>query len=500
MPTSRCGHVRWLIKTGKAVVINNNPFTIRLKYEVSNCTQQLTLGIDPGRENIGLAVSNDQGDCLFQAVVKTNNKLIKKHMEERKAHRSSRRRHKRIKKQRRAIRSNTTIVNGVNDVLRTKKTCKSKAISYPGMEETITHKVIQGKEAKFNNRKRAEGWLTPSARNLVQIHCNLVKKVQEILPITNIAIERNSFDFQKMENQNIKTWEYSKGVLYGFKDYKEYILAHQGGMCLLCGKKAIAHYHHIVPRHKNGSDTVANIAGLCNDCHDLVHKDSSYESDLLSLKKGLAKQHTVSLLNSCMHVIIEELNNLLPVMVTDGYTTKTKRESLKLAKEHFNDAYCISLVNTKCVGVTYNNNYTIKHFKKKSNNNIHKLNRREYYFNNKLVAINRHKATEQKEDSLEEYMSKYAATHTQEKTNKHFTQLTIKPAKRTYTRHKKCIVSSFKTGDKVLYKKKNKIKGNIKQKVFVVESVKEEKLSFNQTKNHKTKYCTLLQSNSLEYI
>ena len=95
------------------------------------------------------------------------------------------------------------------------------------------------------------------------------------------------------------------------------------------------------------------------------------------------------------------------------------------------------------------------------------------------MAINRHKATEQKEDSLEEYMSKYAATHTQEKTNKHFTQLTIKPAKRTYTRHKKCIVSSFKTGDKVLYKKKNKIKGNIKQKVFVVESVKEEKLSFN---------------------
>ena len=75
MPTSRCGHVRWLIKTGKAVVINNNPFTIRLKYEVSNCTQQLTLGIDPGRENIGLSVSNDQGDCLFQAVVKTNNKL-----------------------------------------------------------------------------------------------------------------------------------------------------------------------------------------------------------------------------------------------------------------------------------------------------------------------------------------------------------------------------------------------------------------------------------------
>ena len=82
-------------------------------------------------------------------------------MEERKAHRSSRRRHKRIKKQRRAIRSNTTIVNGSNDVLRTKKTCKSKSISYPGMEESITHKVIQGKEAKFNNRKKSKRVVNP---------------------------------------------------------------------------------------------------------------------------------------------------------------------------------------------------------------------------------------------------------------------------------------------------------------------------------------------------
>ena len=51
-----------------------------------------------------------------------------------------------------------------------------------------------------------------------------------------------------------------------------------------------------------------------------------------------------------------------------------------------------------------------------------------------------------------------------------------------------------------LYKKKNKIKGNVKQKVFAVESVKQEILIYNKTKNFKVKYCTLLQSNSLEYI
>lgn len=33
MPTTRCGHVRKLLDDGKAVVINSNPFTIRLKYD-----------------------------------------------------------------------------------------------------------------------------------------------------------------------------------------------------------------------------------------------------------------------------------------------------------------------------------------------------------------------------------------------------------------------------------------------------------------------------------
>lgn len=97
-------------------------------------------------------------------------------------------------------------------------------------------------------------------------------------------------------------------------------------------------------------------------------------------------------------------------------------------------------------------------------------------------------------------MNEYSKTHTRKETDRHFHSLTMKPAKRTYTKHKNNIVSPFKAGDKVSYKKKNKVKGNKKQKVFVVESVKQEKLIYNKTKNFKIKYCKLLQSNSLEYI
>lgn len=504
MPTKKLGKVKRLLKLGMAVAVNNNPFTIKLKYDTTNYTQELTLGIDPGRENIGLAVSDKNNNCLFQCTAKTDNKQIKKRMEDRKAFRSSRKRYKRIKKQRKAIKNNTAIQNGEDNILRFKKQCKSKTISYPGMNESITHKVIQGKEAKFNNRTRPEGWITPSARNLIQIHSGLVKKIQKILPITNIIIECNTFDFQKLENQNIKVWQYSKGPLYGFKDYKEYINFEQSGKCILCNN-SIEHYHHIIHKSKGGSNTIKNFVGLCNSCHTKVHNDSDYEQELLKLKSGLKQQHKISLLNSCMHLIIEELNKLLPITITDGKITKNIRDNFSLNKTHCNDAYCISITkNPSVIGEFYNNFYNIKHFKKKSNNNIHKLNKREYYFNNKLIAINRHKAFNQKEDSLEEYMHKYAASHNQDECNKHFAALEIRPAKRTYTKHKNNIVSPIKAGDIIKYYKINK-DGSIINKIMCAKYIKvrnnsRDTIVGDNNKEYNLNYCTLIKSSSLSFI
>lgn len=65
MPTNRHSHIRKLLKQGKAVVINTKPFIIKLKYETSDITQNLYCGIDTGRENIGIGVSNEKGECLF---------------------------------------------------------------------------------------------------------------------------------------------------------------------------------------------------------------------------------------------------------------------------------------------------------------------------------------------------------------------------------------------------------------------------------------------------
>ena len=45
MPTTRCGHVRRLLKEQKAQVVTSKPFTIQLLYETDDVVQPLYLSI-----------------------------------------------------------------------------------------------------------------------------------------------------------------------------------------------------------------------------------------------------------------------------------------------------------------------------------------------------------------------------------------------------------------------------------------------------------------------
>jgi len=48
MPTTRCGHVRKLLRDGKAVVHSGKLFAIRLLYDTEGIRQALYGGTDPG--------------------------------------------------------------------------------------------------------------------------------------------------------------------------------------------------------------------------------------------------------------------------------------------------------------------------------------------------------------------------------------------------------------------------------------------------------------------
>lgn len=56
---------RLLLKQGRAKVKKREPFTIKLTYETTDYTQDLTLGVDTGSGTIGTAVSKDNGDIFI---------------------------------------------------------------------------------------------------------------------------------------------------------------------------------------------------------------------------------------------------------------------------------------------------------------------------------------------------------------------------------------------------------------------------------------------------
>lgn len=323
MPTTRCGHVRVLLKEKKARVVERNPFTIQLLYDTPNITQPLYLGIDPGRTNIGLAVVKETGEPVMSAQAETRNKEIPKLMMVRKTFRQAHRKHRREKRQRRAMAAGTTVATGeVKRLL-------------PGYKKPVTCKVIKNKEARFNNRIRPEKWLPPTANHLLQTHLNLVKKLQKYLPITDIVLELNHFDFMVMGNPHIKKWQYQRGPLFGKGSVEEAVFDLQGGHCIFC-KNPIECYHHVTPRSRNGSETLANRAGLCKPHHDLVHTDEAWTKKLAEEKAGLNKQyHTLSVLNQIIPYLIEELPKLVTghVYTVEGLDRPTSLAAL-LYKVH----------------------------------------------------------------------------------------------------------------------------------------------------------------------
>ena len=93
MPTSRHGKVKHLLKSGKAKVVKRCPFTIKLLYESTNHTQNLTLGVDTGSGTIGTAVSKDNGNIIYMSKVVVRNDIIDK-MTQRSKYRRNRRNRK----------------------------------------------------------------------------------------------------------------------------------------------------------------------------------------------------------------------------------------------------------------------------------------------------------------------------------------------------------------------------------------------------------------------
>lgn len=433
MPTTRRRHVQRLLDTGRARIASHVPFTIQLLYKNDPVLQPVVLAEDPGRTNIGLAALSLKGNLLFSAKVETRNREIAKLMDKRRQSRRASRNGERKARQRLAKKFGTMLKAGL----------LMRKLPQYAANKFITCHVIRNTQARFSNRKRLDGWLTPSARHLVQTHINLVHLMQKYLPVTDIGLEVNRFAFMQLEDPSISGVNFQNGPLKGFDDLHAAIRYLQDGKCLLC-KKEIEHFHHIVPRSQHGSNTIGNIAGLCTKCHEKVHKDEKAGKRLKDKKKGLDKKYgALSVLNQAVPFICKELEAEFGkehVYYCTGRETAVLRRSFGYHKTKENqlhevDAWCIGALSLDRIpekAPDFTKVHTIMQFRRQDRALIQAQTYRTYKLDGKTVAQNRKKRMDQKNDSLENWYLKQVQLHGQKEADRMRSCLKVKISQRRY--------------------------------------------------------------------
>ena len=289
---------RLLLKQGRAKVKKREPFTIKLTYETTNYTQDLTLGVDTGSGTIGAAVGNDKGEIVYMSEVVVRNDIT-----DRMTRRSKYRRNRRSRKTR-------------------------------------------YRKARWLNRKNSikSDRFSPTMISKFHSHVKELEYIKSILPITTMVLETGQFDTHLMKNPNlanpkVKHWGYQKGTNYGFENTKAMVLNRDDYTCQYCkGKRKDSklEVHHIVFRSQGGSDEEGNLITLCHTCHKALHS-GKIKLKLNGKTKGNLKYATQ------MNSIRKQLFRYYPDAIeTFGYITKANRLNLGADKEHYYDACTVA--------------------------------------------------------------------------------------------------------------------------------------------------------------
>ena len=291
MPTERHGKVRKLLRDGMAHVVRLMPFTIQLDYESKGYTQEVSLGIDVGSVHIGVSATIEKKE-LFAAEVVLRTDIVKK------------------------IASRRELRNG----RRFRKT--------------------RYRAARFDNRRKGDGWLAPSIKYKVDSHIKVIRMVHSLLPVSKTTIEVAQFDAQKIKNDSIQGVEYQQGEQMGFWNVREYVLARDGHKCQHCKGKSgdkILNVHHLESR-KTGGNAPNNLITLCETCHKAYHR-GEFE---LKIKRGTSLRDA-AVMNIMRWAVYNRTNEEFDnVKLTYGYITKHIRIENGVEKTHCADAFCIA--------------------------------------------------------------------------------------------------------------------------------------------------------------
>ena len=291
MPTERCGKIGYLLRHGKAHVVSRVPFVVQLDYDSTTYTQDVNLGIDAGSKHIGISASSEKKE-LFAAQVE--------------------------------------LMSNVVNLLSTRRE----------LRQNRRNRKTRYRKARFDNRKKKDGWLAPSVEQKVDNHLKVIRLAHKLIPVTKTTIEVGQFDIQKIKNPDINGEDYQQGEQMGFWNVREYVLARDGHKCVHCkgkSKDPILNVHHLESR-KTGGNSPSNLVTLCETCHRAYHR-GEFE---LKIKRGNSLRDA-AVMNIMRWAVYERAKKVFGnVHLTYGYITKHTRIENGIAKTHAADAFCIA--------------------------------------------------------------------------------------------------------------------------------------------------------------
>jgi hypothetical protein len=360
-PTKRFDMVRKLRKRGKMRIIGGGasgkpPVAVFLQKEFDyskTVERKFFIVLDPGYRYIGFVVCEVKDGKLIiycRGTLRTRIPDIKSLMNSRRAYRRFRRYLSRFKNKRLSVKHRRAMT-------------KFKAPRYIRSREKLNATLKHGTET----------------------HLNLYRKLLKLFSLpasqTQLIMEDNVF------NTRVMTW----GQAFG-EDYQESPYTPNEEKCLVCSTEDSLQEHHLIQRKKGGTEVKGNKIYLCESCHDDIHAGRIY----LPIK-GIQWREL-----GTMNVIIGMLRKIPWIKFIPASNTICERKRLNLSKSHANDA--LATAAAIYCGIKIDNSQEryleLAQFRRHNRARTHALRDRLYKLNGKIVARNRQKKADQKENSF----------------------------------------------------------------------------------------------------
>ena len=306
MPTSEY-RARKLLKSKKATVYGYHPFTIQLTEREAGDIQPVEFCMDTGYLHIGMSVKSEKHEYLGMQV------------------------------------------DALTDEKQKHDACRMYRRQRRGRKRY--------RQSRFNNRKRNDGWIAPSLEHKKDIHIQIISRISNVMPITNITLEMGNFDTQVLKaleegNPLPQGIDYQHGERYGIATLREAVFARDKYTCQCCRRTiadgAILHVHHIIYRSRGGTNRMSNLATVCDRCHTPAnHKP---RGKLYNWKPKIASFKGATYMTTIRWKLYNEVKSKFPdvnIHITYGAETKERRRVFDITKSHVNDAFVMGQFHPK---------------------------------------------------------------------------------------------------------------------------------------------------------